>query len=380
MTQNLDKRLRGIQTPDFIIGTLGDALCHTVNVTGDNLPWSEMKIEAEDRKTCVIYVNHDQSISKNIFLTNTMFIDPVFSLLRKTINWCWDITMDENKTKFYEMIDKYFNPEKLANQDQESLAGLSNFQRRMMMSAPLGSGGVEVSRLLRSIAIADYPLFLVCSMDEENRRRPVISQIIKSNMTPEEVYTKMESAITDFSGLCTRLKIEEAERLNREKFRKEQSQEYEKSIQNDIAKQTEKIDQENLEKAKAQEVKDQANKIAREKEECENFIKKLDSKTKKLAISEICNIKMKMADGSTQTKKFPAKESVKVIFKWAKSLGFPDCTITQRMPRVKLNDYLDRNDVNLKKLFGETSQLMLEDNLPESSDDENDDSSGDDSD
>merc|ERR1712150_113511 len=135
------------------------------------------------------------------------------------------------------------------------------------------------------------------------------------------------------------------------------------------------------EKARAQEMKDRTNKIAEEKLDCLKFIKSLDRKVDKMTVSEICNIKMKMGDGSTELKKFPATENVKVVFKWAKSLGFPNCVITQRFPKIRLNDYLEKRD-HLSQILGRSAQLMLEDNsvMDSTDDEENEESSEEDSD
>lgn len=136
MLRNLKERFNHKQSiPDFVVGTLGDCLCQTVNIKGDTLPWSEMGILSNEfKKPTIIYLNHENSVSRNIHLSTRMFKDPILSKLKESVNWCWDMSMSENKNKFLGFLDKYFNGGNNSRQgmEMEAVFGQSQFARRMM--------------------------------------------------------------------------------------------------------------------------------------------------------------------------------------------------------------------------------------------------------
>ena len=57
--------------PEFIVGEMADCLSHTVSIAGETEPWKSMGIlPAEMRKPTVIFVNNDESMANNIFMSN----------------------------------------------------------------------------------------------------------------------------------------------------------------------------------------------------------------------------------------------------------------------------------------------------------------------
>lgn len=389
MTSSIRTRFKNLTIPDFIVGTMGDCLCHTVNIRGDTSPYSELGLLGSDiRKPSIIYVNNEDSISRNLFLSNTMFAEPILSLLAKTANWCWDTTMPDNKNRFKSFIDTYFNNGASARIQEElsdQFAGNSAFQRRVLQMQRHAMG-FDQSAMFNGIAVSDYPIFLVVTMDEETRTKPIIKSVIKSSMGSEEAFRLIDECINEYNELLTKIKKEELERYERDQFRRQQNQEYEKTIQEDIQKQTDKIDQQQVARAVEQEQIDRQNKVASDKSKAEKLLQQIDNKVGKLQLNKVCNIKMKLPTGETKLKKFPASVGVKAIFSWARILDYPDCNISSTYPRINLNDIRDgittttsmgsqnSKDKSLNEIFGTSAQLFLTRETEESEEEEDTDS------
>ena len=203
MHTNLRNRLKDIKIPNFIDGTLADCLCHTVHITGDTSPWKELglaNMSYEMRKPSIIFVNHEDSISRNLFLSMTMFTEPILSLFEKTANWCWDITMPDNKNRFQTFTNKHFNAGRPSAQDQiaNQFPGNSAFARRLMLNHGFN---MDQTMQIHGIASSDYPLFIVVGMDEDNRTRPEIKHVLRSSASKEECYEAILGVVEEYSEL-----------------------------------------------------------------------------------------------------------------------------------------------------------------------------------
>ena len=79
---------------------------------------------------------------------------------------------------------------------------------------------------------------------------------------------------------------------------------------------------------------------------------------------------MKLPDGSNGIKKLPSEQHVSIMFEWAKTLDFPECTISSTYPRIKLNDIISDKSRTLKSVFGKMGQVLLEKESEEDSEEE----------
>ena len=242
--------------PKFVVGTLADCLSMTVNIKGDNPPWNEKISHSSVRKPTCIFVNNDGSVSNNIFVSNIMCNDLVKSQIDQCHSWCWDVTQPENRTKFLGWIDKYCDPY------GEPIPGQFRNFREVRMGP---------RKTISELDVQKFPILLLITQDPDSKQLARIQHIITSETPIEEIVNKFVEIINTQETLTAQLVAEEFERNQREAFRMDQEQSYEK------AKAKDEEDRKQKEIEKQQEIAAQQMKESEEKER-ENVIDRASRK------------------------------------------------------------------------------------------------------
>lgn len=347
--------------PDFIIGELSDCLCHTISITGETEPWKSMGVlPSELRKPTVIFINNDESTANNIFMNNILFHDVILNQLNSCAVWCWDVTAATNRSRMLGWLDQYFEAPTMATY-------VAGRDRHL-------SPRVKFSKL----SPQDFPLMIVITQDPESKTKALIHEIIKSST---DVQTVMETLLTATSIMDTckeALLEDENQRKERERLRAAQQSEYEQSLNRDIQARQAQEEKASKEKEKADLEQAIENQKEVDKNSAESRIEQADERLKSVGISEQIVFRIRTPGGNF-TRSFGNNEDVGILFSWACTLGYFDCSVNCAFPRIQFSNHKGEQ---LKELnLGKQVALILEDlsvkNDSEEDDDDDDDSSDD---
>ena len=224
----------------------------------------------------------------------------------------------------------------------------------------------------------DFPLMIVITQDPESKTKALIHEIIKSST---DVQTVMDTLLTATSIMDTckeALLEDENQRKERERLRAAQQSEYEQSLNRDIQARQAQEEKASKEKEKADLEQAIENQKEVDKNSAESRIEQADERLKSVGITEQIVFRIRTPGGNF-TRSFGNNEDVGILFSWACTLGYFDCSVNCAFPRIQFSNHKGEQ---LKELnLGKQVALILEDlsvkNDSEEDDDDDDDSSDD---
>jgi hypothetical protein len=264
----------GAQHPPFYYGSLQKAITEAFD--NSNI---------EERRPLVLYLHHDDSVAAHIFPQNVLCSVEISNLLKcQFLVWAWDVTQEQNRQTLFEWMN-------LAN---------------------LGSV-VEVLRL--SSTAGKYPLLIVLCKDRGSFQQ---STFIYGQETVASVVQKLMLGLDQYQGIRQQKQQEERGRLEREQFRREQAEEYERSLAADKAKQQELNEQ----KKKEKEAEEEKLRTEAEKQSRLNELAMILPSEPEESDPHVIFIRFRCPNGDLKLRRFSHDESVEMLIIYAESIGF----------------------------------------------------------
>ncbi|MFH4984116.1 hypothetical protein AB6A40_010825 [Gnathostoma spinigerum] len=158
-----------------------------------------------ERRPLAVYLHNDMSVACNIFAQEVICSDLVTSLLKEQfVTWPWDMTQHDNRQKLFEWLD------------------MLNLH--------------DLRSMLERMDPARYPLLVVLIRDKGVMQ---VADISWGNYSKEQVVEKLVNGLDMHQRIKLTEAAEERERIERENVRREQAEEYQRSLAADKAKQEE---------------------------------------------------------------------------------------------------------------------------------------------
>ncbi|CAF3273742.1 unnamed protein product [Rotaria socialis] len=180
----------GSTGPILYIGPLDQAIQDSVYASIHN------------RRPLAIYLHNDQSVCANVFCSQVLATDSIVEYLANNyVFWAWDVTSASNRTRLFETV------------------------RRCV--------GNQCVHRVGSIENDTFPLILIVV---RSRGSLELVNIIEGKSTPSEVLLNLIQSHESFEEQRLRDVDEEIMREKRENLKKQQEDEYEQSLQADLAK------------------------------------------------------------------------------------------------------------------------------------------------
>ncbi|CAF4031805.1 unnamed protein product [Rotaria magnacalcarata] len=180
----------GSTGPILYIGPLDQAIQDSVYASIHN------------RRPLAIYLHNDQSVCANVFCSQVLATDSIVEYLANNyVFWAWDVTSASNRTRLFETV------------------------RRCV--------GNQCVHRVGSIENDTFPLILIVI---RSRGLLELVNIIEGKSTPSEVLLNLIQSHESFEEQRLRDVDEEIMREKRENLKKQQEDEYEQSLQADLAK------------------------------------------------------------------------------------------------------------------------------------------------
>ncbi|CAF4030439.1 unnamed protein product [Adineta steineri] len=269
------------------------------------------------RRPLAIYLHNDQSVCANVFCSQVLTTDSIIEYLANNyVLWAWDVTSDANRTKLFGALRRC-----VGNQCTQRVGSMEN---------------------------DGFPLLLIVI---RSRGSLELINIIEGKSTPTEVLLNLIQSHESFEQQRLRDVDEEEMREKRENLKRQQEDEYEQSLQADLAKerarQEEQDANERLIQQRLQQQQESKARLPDEPDETEKNITRL-----KIRLPD---------DGGVLLRRFRIHDNLQVLFDYLSSEGrmFGEYKILTTYPKRDLTTLNPTETFEQLKLYPQ-EQLILE--------------------
>uniref|UniRef100_A0A915NAV8 UBX domain-containing protein n=1 Tax=Meloidogyne javanica TaxID=6303 RepID=A0A915NAV8_MELJA len=246
----------GAQHPPFFDGPLQKAITEAFD--NPNI---------EERRPLVLYLHHDDSVAAHIFPQNA-----------------WDVTQEQNRKTLFDWMN---------------LANLGNLVEILKVSSMNGK----------------YPLLIILCKGRSSFQQ---NTFIYGQEDVASAMQKLMIGLDQYQGIRHQNQEEERGRLERELFRQEQAQEYERSLALDKAKQQELHEQ----KTKEREAEEKNLRLQAKKQSRLNELAMILPPEPEESDPKAISIRFRCPNGEMKMRRFSRDESVEMLIIYAESIGF----------------------------------------------------------
>ncbi|CAF1200248.1 unnamed protein product [Rotaria sordida] len=269
------------------------------------------------RRPLAIYLHNDQSVCANVFCSQVLSADSIVEYLANNyVLWAWDVTSDGNRTRLLETL------------------------RRCV--------GNQCAQRVGSTENDSFPLLLIVI---RSRGSLELINVIEGKSTPSEVLLNLIQSYESYEQQRLRDVDEEIMRENRENLKKQQEDEYEQSLQADLAKERARQEEQDAnERLKQQRLQQQEESKARLPEE--------PNETEK----NITRLKIRLPnDEGVLMRRFRINDTLQVLFDYLTTQGrmFGEYKLLTTYPKRDLTSLNQSDTFEQLKLYPQ-EQLILE--------------------
>ncbi|CAF0972713.1 unnamed protein product [Rotaria sordida] len=269
------------------------------------------------RRPLAIYLHNDQSVCANVFCSQVLSADSIVEYLANNyVLWAWDVTSDGNRTRLLETL------------------------RRCV--------GNQCAQRVGSTENDSFPLLLIVI---RSRGSLELINVIEGKSTPSEVLLNLIQSYESYEQQRLRDVDEEIMRENRENLKKQQEDEYEQSLQADLAKERARQEEQDAnERLKQQRLQQQEESKARLPEE--------PNETEK----NITRLKIRLPnDEGVLMRRFRINDTLQVLFDYLTTQGrmFGEYKLLTTYPKRDLTSLNQADTFEQLKLYPQ-EQLILE--------------------
>uniref|UniRef100_A0A914NG91 UBX domain-containing protein n=2 Tax=Meloidogyne incognita TaxID=6306 RepID=A0A914NG91_MELIC len=264
----------GAQHPPFFDGPLQKAITEAFD--NPNI---------EERRPLVLYLHHDDSVAAHIFPQNVLCSVEISNLLKcQFLVWAWDVTQEQNRKTLFDWMN---------------LTNLGNLVEILKVSSMTGK----------------YPLLIILCKDRSSFQQ---NTFIYGQEDVASAMQKLMIGLDQYQGIRHQNQEEERGRLERELFRQEQAQEYERSLALDKAKQQELHEQ----KTKEREAEEKNLRLQAKKQSRLNELAMILPPEPEESDPKAISIRFRCPNGEMKMRRFSRDESVEMLIIYAESIGF----------------------------------------------------------
>ena len=283
---------------------------------------------AKDRKLLGIYLHSDKNVTKHIFCSQTLCDENVVNFLSTNfVVWPWDLTNKEHENHFFEIISKH-----------------------------LGNGAASHLRNSRN----EYPLFLVINRVRSSNE---IISVIEGDVSNDNMLQRIMQAFEMFELNRVKDEIDEQNRDEREKIKREQDMAYQMSLDADKKKreaqdaETQKLKEEAAFLKKAETEKQ----LLKEKRIKDCFNSLPQEPYQSTPSKSITTIRFRLPNGQILIRKFNINNTLKDVINFVISNGYFDeeYKVLSSWPRRDLTNESPERTLEEMKLFPQET-LTLE--------------------
>lgn len=277
-----------------------------------------------ERRPLAIYIHNDRSVCANVFCTQVLASETTIEYLANNyVVWAWDISTDANRARLFELFKRHL--------------GHQNAQRISIMEKDA------------------FPLLLVLS---RARGSIELINIIEGKSTPSEVLLNLIQAHESFEQQRQRDAEEEIQREKREDLKKQQEDEYHRSLQADLAKEQARLDQERKQKEEETLNQRKIQKQLKDQQDCLARLTEEPNETEK----NITRFKIRLPDDEgILMRRFRISDQLQTLFDYLTSQGkvFGEYKLLTTYPKRDLTTLSRSDTFEQLKLFPQ-EQLILE--------------------
>ena len=305
--------------PLFFVGSLEDAIKES------------LLLPVNDRKLLAIYLHSDKTIYCNIFCQNTLCNEEIINYLSLNfVLWPWDLTSAKNEDYFYSLCLKYL-------------------------------GGSVVITTIKQFKNKLPALILLTRVRSNNE----IIAVMEGDSTKETLLMSLMQSDEIFQQQRSKDAIEEKQREDRERIKREQDAAYQASLDYD--------------KAKRQKQEDELHKELKSKQEQEQLKLKLQKEfnDKKIQYSnnlrsepeltnenskQLTTIRIKELDGKIIQRRFNIEDPLEQVIYYLGSLGYFEdkFKLLTTWPRRDLAFELKEKSLKDLKLYPQETIILEE--------------------
>ncbi|CAF0974177.1 unnamed protein product [Rotaria sordida] len=288
-----------------------------------------------ERRPLAIYLHNDRSVCANVFCAQVLASETTIEYLANNyVVWAWDITTDANRTRLLETFKRCIGPQYA--------------QRISVMEKDA------------------FPLLLILI---RTRGSLELISIIEGKNTPSEVLLNLIQTHDIYEQQRQRDAEEEISREKRENLKKQQEDEYNRSLQADLAKEQARLADERRQKEehdaneRKQKEEHDANERLKQKhlqqqQECKARLPQEPNETEK----DITRLKIRLPnDEGILMRRFRINDTLQILFDYLTSQGrmFGEYKLLSTYPKRDLTQLNRLDTFEQLKLYPQ-EQLILE--------------------
>ncbi|CAF3901208.1 unnamed protein product [Rotaria sp. Silwood2] len=277
-----------------------------------------------ERRPLAIYLHNDRSVCANVFCAQVLASETTVEYLASNyVVWAWDITTDANRTRLLETFKRCIGPQYA--------------QRIAVMEKDA------------------FPLILILI---RSRGSLELISVIEGKSTPSEVLLNLIQSHDLYEQQRQRDVEEEISREKRENLKKQQEDEYNRSLEADLAKERARVADERRQKEEHDANERLKQKQLQQQQECRARLPEEPSETEK----DITRLKIRLPNNEgILMRRFRINDTLQILFDYLTSQGrmFGDYKLLSTYPKRDLTQLNRLDTFEQLKLYPQ-EQLILE--------------------
>ncbi|CAF0823773.1 unnamed protein product [Rotaria sp. Silwood1] len=277
-----------------------------------------------ERRPLAIYIHNDRSVCANVFCAQVLASEATVEYLANNyVVWAWDITTDANRTRLLETFKRCIGP--------------------------------QYAQRISAMEKDAFPLLLILI---RSRGSLELISIIEGKSTPSEALLNLIQSHDLYEQQRQRDAEEEISREKRENLKKQQEDEYNRSLQADLAKEQARLADERRQKEEHDANERLKLQKLQQQQECKARLPAEPSETEK----DITRLKIRLPnDEGILMRRFRIKDTLQILFDYLTSQGriFGDYKLLSTYPKRDLTQLNRLDTFEQLKLYPQ-EQLILE--------------------